>query len=164
MFTLTDIRDIAIQIERNGEHTYRMAGKNISDPDLAQMFEWMADEERRHAKWFESFESDVPVPAEHREMEAMGRSLLQEMIESQTFSLARDRLENIEHIGELLTQSIAFEHDTILFYEMLRGFIEDTKAIQQLDVIISEEREHVDQLARMKATIGSSETSAPDAL
>ena len=164
MFTLTDIRDIAIQIERNGEKTYRMASEKVSDPELTQMFEWMADEERHHAKWFESIASDTPVPPEHRQMEAMGRALLQEMMKRQTFSLEQERLENTENIGELLTQSMAFEHDTILFYEMLRGFIEDTKTIQQLDVIISEEHKHVDQLARIKDSIGSSESFAPDAL
>ncbi len=158
MFTLTDIRDIAIQIERNGEKAYRRASEYASDPEFAQMFNWMADEEARHAKWFEIIESDMPVSSEHQEMEAMGRGLLQEMMKSQTFSLEQDRMENADYMGDLLSQSMAFEHDTILFYEMLSGFIDDPETMLQLDVIIAEERKHIDELTRMKASLGSNGT------
>ncbi len=150
MFTLNDIRNIAIQIERNGEQVYRSAGKKANDPQIGQMFDWMADEEMRHAQWF----NDLQVPSQasefHEQIETMGRSLLQEMMKKQTFSLEDEQLQGIMDIVSLFTLSLEFENDTILFYEMLRAFIENTETIEQLNVIIAEERGHVRQLERLK--------------
>lgn len=151
MYTIDDIRDIAIQIERNGEAAYRSAGKKATDAQLAGLLEWMADEEHRHAKWFENMAlRDRIVLPEHRDMEAMGRSLLQEMVKNQTFSLNGEQLETADNVDELLAQSMDFEHDTILFYDMLKSFVEDKQTAAQLDMIIDEEREHVNLLKKLR--------------
>lgn len=151
MFTIDDIRDIAIQIERNGEAAYRSAGKKATDAELAGLLEWMADEEHRHAKWFENLAvKDRIVLPEHRDMEAMGRSLLQEMVKNQTFSLNGEQIETADNMEELLTQSMDFEQDTILFYDMLKSFIDDKQTAAQLDMIIDEERGHVKLLKKLR--------------
>ena len=150
VFTLNDIRNIAIQIERNGEQAYRSAGKKATDPQIGQMFDWMADEELQHAQWFKALQVPSRASEAHEEIETMGRSLLQEMMKNQTFSLEADQLQGIEDIVNLLALSLEFENDTILFYEMLRAFIENTETIEQLNVIIAEERGHVRQLERLK--------------
>lgn len=151
MFTIDDIRDIAVQIERNGEATYRSAGEKATDAEWAGLLEWMADEEHRHAKWFENLAAkDRIVLPEHRDMEAMGRSLLQEMVKNQTFSLNGEQLETADNVEELLTQSMDFEQDTILFYDMLKSFINDKQTAAQLDMIIDEERGHIKLLKKLR--------------
>lgn len=150
MFTLNDIRNIAIQIERNGEKVYREAGKKADDPQIAHIFYWMADEEMRHAEWFRALQVSPRTSLEHDEIETMGRSLLQEMMKNQTFSLETEQLQAVMNISDLLTLSLEFERDTILFYEMLRAFIEEDETVEQLNAIIAEEHGHVEQLERMK--------------
>ena len=44
MFTVADIRNIAIQIEYNGEATYRRAAELADDMLIVQALLWMADE------------------------------------------------------------------------------------------------------------------------
>jgi rubrerythrin len=149
MFRITDIRNIAIQIEKNGEASYRLAAKHVTDTKIKETLEWMADEEQRHREWFEALESDQSVPPEQAELEQMGKSLLQEMIGSQTFSLDQERLNQTTTFAELLSQSKSFEEDTILFYEFLRGLIDDEETAQQLDAIIDQERHHSEQLEEM---------------
>jgi rubrerythrin len=151
MYTMEDVRDIAVQIERNGEKTYRSAGERATDARLAGLLFWMADEEHRHAKWFENLAvKDRIVLPEHREMEAMGRSLLQEMVKHQTFSLNGEQLEAADNMDELLIRSMDFEQDTILFYDMLKSFINDKQTTAQLDMIIDEERGHVKLLKKIR--------------
>lgn len=150
MFTVADIRDIAIQVERNGEKAYRTASENITDPEIAAILSWMADEERRHARWFESIKSDKPLTDEQGKLEKMGRQLLQEMIGDQTFSLEQERLQGVRTFSEMLAQAKCFESDTILFYEFLQGVIDETDAKQQLAVIIKEERRHFEQIVEME--------------
>ena len=70
MFTLTDIRNIAVQIEQNGEETYRRAARQTSDPELAQMLNWLADEEKRHGKLFASIVIEKTLTAEEAELAA----------------------------------------------------------------------------------------------
>lgn len=156
MFTVADIRNIAIQIEKNGEETYRKVGEQTSDPEVAALFLHLADQEARHAKWFESIRSDKPLTPEQKEMEAMGKGLLQDIVKSQTFSLDSEHLQKAENSIALLAQSIAFEKDTIQFYEFLQGFLDNEESVEQLALIINEEKVHVEQLEQLQGRdIGS---------
>jgi rubrerythrin len=151
MFTIADIREIAVQIEKNGEAAYRKAGDAAADPALGEIFHWMADEEKRHGEWFAAIESDQPLTEEQVELERMGRQLLQDMVADQTFSLEQEQLGQVEGFTEMLSQSQSFEEDTILFYEFLQTMIGDPQARQQLEEIIAEERRHFEQLKEMES-------------
>ncbi len=151
MFTINDICNIAIQIERNGEKTYRSASRKTDDLQLAHLLDWMADEELRHIRLFQAFQLESPVSPEHDEIETMGRALLREMMKNQTFSLEGDQLLTAVDMTGLLTRSLEFEKDTILFYEMLRSFIDKGETLDQLNTIIAEECGHVEQLEKLKA-------------
>ena len=73
MFTMADIREIAVQIERNGEDAYRKAAESVSDSALSEIFKWMAEEEKVHRAFFSTIESSEPISEEQRELEVMGR-------------------------------------------------------------------------------------------
>lgn len=146
MFTMKDICDIAIQIERNGETIYRQSAEKISDIATVDLFKELADDEVRHAKWFENLHLERSEPFGNVQLENAGRELLQGMMEDQTFSLDGAGLVQAQSIEKILVQSISFEKDTMLFYEMLGGFIEDEHVLRQLENIIREERSHVEKL------------------
>jgi len=150
MFTIADIRDIAIQIEKNGEKAYRQASEEASDPEIVEIFSWMADEERRHGQWFASITSDKPLTKDQIALEQMGRELLKEMIAGQTFSMGQEELKAVESFQDMVTQSKVFEKDTILFYEFLKGVLDDPDAEAQIDEIIAEERVHLERLEDME--------------
>lgn len=150
MFTQADICEIAVQIERNGEAIYRRAGEAAADPKIAAVFHWMADEEGRHAHYFASLAPDRPLSVEEQEIEAMGRSLLREMIRDKTFSLDQDSLNRVENLDEILHHSRIFEQDTILFYQFLRDIVDDPATKRLLGVIIEEENRHVRLLTQME--------------
>jgi rubrerythrin len=120
-----------------------------TDPEMARIFRWMAAEEQGHVKWFEHFHDETPLSPEYQELEIMGKNLLQEMIAKETFSLNQQSLQQAGTITELITQAIAFEEDTVLFYEFLRGLIEESETIRHLDEIIAEERNHILTLHKM---------------
>lgn len=157
MFTIADIRNIAVQIERNGEKSYRKAANAVGDAGLAAVFTRMADEEKRHAEWFASIEGGRELSEEQRELEAVGKSILQEMVKDRTFSLEEEELGEIDNFADVLTKSQGFERDTILFYEMLSGFIENEQTLEQLGRIIDEEKRHQQELEEL---LGSTTASA----
>jgi rubrerythrin len=152
MFTIADICDIAVQIEKNGEATYREAAANCSDTGLADLLNRMANEEQQHAKWFENLDLAGEISGSgHHELESMGRGMLREMVKDRTFSLDADQLGQADNIEALLKQSIAFEYDTVAFYEVLQGFVDDERVRFQLDRIIAQERDHIHQIEELRA-------------
>ncbi len=154
MFTVADIRDIAIQIEENGEKAYRQASRKVADPEIAKIFAWMADEEKRHGRWFASLESEKPLTEEQQQIEEMGRGLLKDMIADQTFSLEHEELLRVKTFEEVVSRSKSFEQDTILFYQFIKGVLDDDDACKQIGLIIAEEQRHFELLAEMKETGG----------
>ena len=162
MFTFADIRNIAVQIEKNGEETYRWAADRAPDPEMAKTLLWLADEERRHGEQLAVMSTSRVLDADQVELEAMGRHLLQDIVRSQTFSLEREGLNEATDLEDLLTQSIGFEEDTIRFYEILGGFLDDAETIRQLEVIIAQERGHVEQLDRIRAQHRGTSASGRD--
>ncbi len=158
MFTLADVRNIAVQIEQNGEETYRRAANQVSDPQLEQMLLWMAEEEKQHGEVFNSIIVNKPLTGEQAELEAMGRSLLQDIVRSQTFSLEQQQLGEAMNLEELVNQAIEFETDTIGFYEFLAGFLDDAQTIAQMQGIIDQERGHVLQLEQILKNAGQHAT------
>ena len=92
MFTTHEIVDLAVQIEKNGESIYRNVQNHVSDPSLASLFQWLADEESKHAEWFSNFKDQVKKASIDAEMEEMGKALLRGVLGDQTFSLNEVKL------------------------------------------------------------------------
>jgi rubrerythrin len=76
----------------------------------------------------------------------MGKMILLDVIGEQSFSLKHQDFSKIQHVKDLFEISIEFEKDTVLFYEMLRPFIEDKDVEEQLNTIIAEENRHIREL------------------
>ena len=146
MFTLHDILDIAIQIEYNGERVYRQALKVVNDKSLAALFKWLADEEVNHAETFVNMQQKAEKIIDDPKIVEMGKSMLQSAMKQHSFGLNETDLMEMRELEDVLALSIEFEKDTALFYQMLRPFLEDQSAIEQLDTIIEEELRHADRL------------------
>lgn len=153
MFTLADICNIAVQIEQNGEAAYRRAAEQVTEKELARTLCWLAEEERAHGELFAALAAGRTVTVEQAELEAMGRALLQDIVKNQTFSLEQRRLDEATTLAELLDQSIAFEQDTIQFYEFLTGFLDDSETASQIGSIIAQEKNHVRTLKAMRPSV-----------
>jgi rubrerythrin len=149
MFSMSDIIDLAIQIETNAESVYRSALGKISDPALITILRYLANEEIEHAKWFrqlrETTASEIKDPA----VEALGKSLLSDVLGRQSFSLKEADFSKINQLEELLSLAIEFEKDKVIFYNMLRQFIEDDETLDFLGKIIDEETHHIQELNRL---------------
>jgi rubrerythrin len=146
MFTLDEILDLAIQIEKNGEKIYRRAQQEVSNLSLASMLSWLADDEAKHEKWFIQFREKIEGTLKDPKLDDMGRSILQGVLGERAFSIEEADFSRIDDLNSLLELSIEFEKDTLLFYEMLGGFISDEQILEQLGQIMEEENRHVQVL------------------
>lgn len=151
MFSPKEILDIAIRIEKNGEASYRRAAKNTSNPVINLALQFMADEEAAHMQFFSELRDKLSSETDNPIMEEMARTLFEDLLGKRCFSLDQVEPDTFDDMEKLISVSIEFENDTILFYEMVASFIQDETARKQLKVIIDEEKRHVEQLRKMQA-------------
>ena len=143
MFEIKEIIDLALQIEKNGEKIYRNALKGVSNPAVCTLLERLADEELNHVEWFSSLKQKIKSTTDDPELMEMGKTILNSVLGDQAFSLKDVDFSKIDRIDDLMKLAMEFERDTILFYEMIRPFIDNTDALNHLDNIIEEENGHI---------------------
>jgi rubrerythrin len=146
MFTLRDVLDMAIQIERNGETIYRDALARTDTPELAEMLTWMAAEEARHARYFSDIRQRLTQTVENAIMDELGKLMLESIVGNRSFSLEDVDFSRVDAVNDLLKIMIAFEKDTIAFYHLFRTFLTDKAEQACLDDIIADEEQHIRKL------------------
>jgi rubrerythrin len=146
MFSAREILDFAIKIERNAEDLYREAAKKMEDPEIGSLLLFLADEEKRHAEWFQQRRESIKLEGDEAEMERLYGALLRDTIGDQTFSLADADLSRMDQVKALLELAVEFENDTILFYETLHALIDDHHVSARLREIITDENGHIQML------------------
>ena len=146
MFTLQEIYDLAIRIEKNGEDYYRKAEKETSAATLKSLFIWLADQEAKHTTWFKERKSSLTTASENLALDEMTTKMLQDILGDQRFSLGEVKIDHIKSVDDLLSVALEFEEDTIIFYQMLRSLVEDDDSKKGLDAIIEEETNHIEML------------------
>lgn len=151
MFSIQEILDLAIQLEKNAESVYRDAAAKLSRPDLVSLLVWMADEEVEHAHWFSELKHKLETDSINPFMEEMGRKIFTDMLGEKSFSHREVDFSKIDQPHDLVAGFIEFEQDTVLFYETLKPFIEDIGTLNNLEKIIAEENSHIRKLHKFLA-------------
>jgi rubrerythrin len=146
LFSINEILDIAIRLEKNSEAVYREAAASVSKPEIAAALEWMADEEVEHAQWFEGLRNTTFIKPETASLETLNADFLKTIIGGQSFSLDDVDFVDLQQVSDLLEVFIESEKDGIMFYEMLMPFIRDEGTRTMLEHIIVEEQNHIKSL------------------
>ena len=146
MFTSEDLFEIAIQIDKNAEKIYRMALSLATNEDLRTLLAWLVDEEARHVEWFSALRRKAENMEGDPQIAEVGREILLETIGGLSFSLENADVSGIQKDMQMLKVTIEFEKDKVQFFKMLRPFVEDREAQDDLERIIAEEQKHALQL------------------
>ena len=143
MFSIREIIDMAIQLEKNAETFYRQALARVSTPILEPVLVCLADEESDHAQWFERLKrvfQEAKVGGERGEISG---AELRSLVGDQKFSLDEVDLSKIDSVPELIELAVEHEKDTIIFYQMLQSFIDDHQTSKELEEVIAQEEQHI---------------------
>ena len=151
MFTMDDLLEVAIKMEKNGEAVYRKSLKKIRQKPLTDLLSWMAAEEAAHGRWFLEQKKRLALQPEEKALKEMIPQVLQDMMGEKALSLDEVEFDKISTPLELLNTFIEFEKETIQFYELLEMFIESEEVLKGLKTIIQEEKTHVEKLTAMAA-------------
>ncbi|MCK9174897.1 MAG: ferritin family protein [Desulforhopalus sp.] len=158
MFTIADIYNIAIQIEKNGEREYKKAALKSSLPELRELYTWMAEQEGLHADWFARIMLEKPEQSKsQQELNKMGREMLQKIIRESHFPVEEKELEEITDPIDAVNFAILQEKETIDLYQFISSLVEDNDVKADLQKIVIEEEGHITILDKMRHDIGGTQ-------
>jgi rubrerythrin len=148
MFSIEEVLELAIRLEKNGEHYYRHFLDLAQDPEIKKIFSWLADQEVQHANFFNNLkqmhtERPSDFPETHDGM------LLQDYLGDRALSLDEVDLASLTDPHRVLQAALEFENDTIVFFDMIKVFVTEESALAQLEAIILEERRHIEILQNL---------------
>ncbi|MBW6513503.1 MAG: ferritin family protein [Candidatus Syntrophosphaera sp.] len=157
-YSINEIIEMAVQIERNGYAYYHEATKRADlDPASRDLMINLRDAELNHEKTFLSLRDDADMQnLELSQDWEMVAAYLKTIVDSRIFndedSAIRKATEAKDIFG-LLDMAISFEKDTLLYFHAISDSINNPRALLVLRRIINEEVSHVLKLNDYKKSI-----------
>ncbi len=154
-FNAFEIFEIAEQIERNGAQFYRRAAAAVSERDVKEALERLAEMEEEHEKTFAEMRSHLL--AAERQITAFDplseiAQYLHDLADGHVFDLRRDadkQMTGDVTTEDVLKMAVAAEKDSIVFYLGLKELVSAEAGRERVDGIIREEMEHLKTITRM---------------
>ena len=95
--------------KKTGETVYRQAISQSENQRLKELLLWIANQERDHSDWFRSLLEDMEKQPNPPQVEEMARTMIDDLIGRQIFSLADIDFSRIENSSDLIDIFIEFE-------------------------------------------------------
>jgi len=150
-YTIEEIYQIAIAMEKNGEKFYRLAAESSSGEKLKALYLKLADDEKKHEEIFEglSKQSHLYEPIEYYPEEYF--SYVRSYADSVIFTeeQLKKLIYNTHNSLDALNFAIEREKDSIWYYSEIMSFIHE-KQRDMIKDIIKEERKHFSELMEQK--------------
>jgi rubrerythrin len=154
IFDSSEVFEIAIRIEENGERFYKSASGKIDNKSVKKIFDYLADEEVKHRQLFkkllsniDSFEIPEGYPGEYMNYlthYAKGIIFSDDEID--------ERVSNIKDPVTAVDLAIKAETDSILYYQEIKDLVPKEQR-KNVEDIIMEEREHFLSLSELKSML-----------
>ena len=157
-YSINEIIEMAVQIERNGYAFYHEATKRKDLDDKSREFlAFLRDQELNHEKTFLNLRDDADMQnLELTQDWEMVAAYLKSIVEGRIFNDTDSAIKKAAGATDLkgvLDNAIAFEKDTLLYFHAISDSIKNPKALLVLRRIINEEISHVLRLNDYKKTL-----------
>ncbi len=158
VYSVNEIIEMAVQIERSGYAFYHEATKRKDlDDKSREILTYLRDEELNHEKTFLQLRDEMDmVNLELSQDWEMVAAYLKTIVDGRIFNdenMAIHKATQAKDIHALLDHAISFEKDTLLYFHAIKDNISNEKALQALRRIINEEVSHVLKLNDYKKSL-----------
>jgi rubrerythrin len=147
----------AIRIEENGEEFYREWAGKTKDEEQKKLFNFFADEERKHKKTFEEMLKEIGdfQPESHLVANEAYNNYLKTFVEEMLFNekFHQKEMKLVIDVISALEYAMKLELDSILFYTDVKAYLPKSQ-LAVVEKIIEEERKHFSDLGEFKEMLG----------
>ncbi len=148
VFNMSEILEMAEQIERNGAAFYRNAAKGVSDPQSSELLLNLAQMEDQHEKIFASLSAQL---SENEKTSAVfdpeGEAVLYLRALADTRVFFEKKIDT-GSMEEILKEALTAEKDSIVFYLGMKELVPEKAGKAKIDSIIKEEMGHIKLLGK----------------
>ena len=150
-FNASEIFQVAISIEENGEKFYRHAVRITEDDDTKEIFNYLADEEVDHKKTFENLLSKMEKHEPFEDYPGEYFDYLRAYVDKIIFTteVLDKEISRIKNTLSAINFGIQRELDSILYYHEIKQFVPESQH-KLIDKIIDEERNHFSKLTELR--------------
>lgn len=150
-FDASEIFQLAIRIEENGEKYYRHMSLVLKETKVKDLFNYLADEEAKHKKLFELMVSKIekyePIESFPEEYFAYIRALADDVLFNE--KKFDEDVKKIEDAISAIDFAKEKESNSILYYQGVKNLVPESQR-NSIDSIIGEERKHFTELSNLK--------------
>lgn len=156
-FKASEIIGFAVRIEENGESFYRTVAESVENANVRNVFEVLADEERKHMMTFKKLLDSVgeykpPVESYPGEYESYVKALVDGHIFTKQ-KVGKLMAKKISSEMEAVETGIGLEKDSIIFYNEMRNYVPKSEH-SVIDNVIDQEKDHLKKLINTKKKLG----------
>jgi rubrerythrin len=150
--TARDIVRIALEVEQTGLESYQAMKSATSDPELAKLLDYLANDEGDHVGLFSRMFREVELnPEEMADPSPEDQAYVETIMKSVVFEGPQAGIRRARAAKtpiEVLTLALQFERDAMLFWVKLFGLVrqKDRVLVQKL---IQQEQQHVKDVETM---------------
>jgi len=153
-----EIVESAVFIEQNGYQFYVKAMKKFDDPQILELFQYLADEEFKHENIFKNLLGKLTpqTPSEAGAHDTEYEAYLAELCKSHLLAnsdAVRSHVESIRNMDDAVALALRFEKDSVVFFTELKAVMGADRA-GAVDKVIAEEMGHVRKLVQIQSARG----------
>lgn len=154
IFEPSEIFQLAIRIEENGERFYRRMAEKLDDKKVKELFSALADEEIKHRLTYEGMVSNIERYEPFESFPGEYFAYLRAYADNHIFTKEKlnEEMESITDAASALKFAIDRELDSILYYQEVKKLVPE-KQRNVIDKIIDEERRHFTTLSSCKQDV-----------
>jgi len=131
-----DILNYALQFEKEGEKFYKQEKERVKDKNIAQILQFLAQEERNHYRVIKQLKQDINERPATIFISSV-KNIFSKMVENNEKFI----VDNAEII-QVLEKALKIEDDSIKYYQEKSEVVTDVKAREILQILKKEEDIH----------------------
>ncbi len=155
-FTVQEIIEIAIEIEKNGKSFYQSLSEQANSAQLRDFFEYLSKEEESHINKFEELlrmSGGYQISELYYTTGYMGymKAIADERVFKNISVI--EFVKSLKSIPEAIDKAIGFEKDSILFLYEMQEVLDDKNNKEIVQKLINEEKVHIRRLSTIKSLV-----------
>jgi len=156
LFRASELIELAILIEKNGEEFYSSLRDSARTESLREVFSYLAGEEKRHLSIFKKLLGPLRRYEQRESYPGEYQAYMKAVADSHVFikkDVGEDLAKKAGKPIQAIDLALGFEKDTILFFDAMSHFIPAAEQ-ETVGQLTNEERKHIVRLRGLRDTMG----------
>jgi len=155
-FNTTEILEMAVKIEKNGQKFYKKAASIVDNADVKQFLLDLVEMEVKHEQTFIAMQAELKNTDYENvtyDPDNQAALYLQAMADGHVFDPDEDPEKSLKgkvSLADIFSTAIQAEKDSIIFYLALQDLVHTDSERNRIQLIIDEEKNHIAILSKHK--------------